>query len=676
MAPVSSNTCWLLPIAVSSAFQQYIRRDNLTGLPGPGYHLFHSVDPDKMLFYAKDPENYLPPFEVANPEPPDSLNTSISPGEVLVFTYIPQSSSLQTSTASQMQIPSEQGLVTLWRWLHKNYTLITVPSPLSLQDQCLGVRCSPNAVCKDVWTAIYFDNITRTNENEYVIGDPSIEWQCEFFLDRIQTEFTGSDSESPGYFSNTLLPCSNDLFTLNEATWAELEVDDYFPVLLQGGSDQDGILWRGALAEETFSDAVNRQLLNLAGTRCSIEAPCLPALDCSKIGSWTAIALGSQFIPLSIPWAFLAISALKNINQQLLNQYNELKDALESLALDTFSIDDFFPKKGQDFDLLNGLAGLSGIFSILGGLIPYVGPAISAAGTIASGAGTFLSNSVAATTDPLRAQKTFAEKVIALYRQLLNGLDDAVTQLFEGRQIGDSQNSFNITDMMKGGAWVNPKVISKVSDLNAKVRIEVLSRSINALWKTWSSNKMWVLFTDLQDPDTTKCQADTTGPGDSKYCADGGVDYTYNFVEHDEEGGGVSYPWGAQNLPTLNIPLPWVTKASALSYQAMKDAGLDPFNFSPIAGLQSFIDQVTRQVNGSVDLAQFAGQYPGSWTLPVCNASWWGKAWNWDYAQNKDDVRGSTQTHPPCICGKFGLRSFFALALLPFKLKLSWRRAS
>ena len=50
--------------------------------------------------------------------------------------------------------------------------------------------------------------------------------------------------------------------------------------------------------------------------------------------------------------------------------------------------------------------------------------------------------------------------------------------------------------------------------------------------------------------------ADTTGPPDSKYCADGGVYYTYNFVERPNGGGGVGWPWGADKLqPQAGIEL-------------------------------------------------------------------------------------------------------------------------
>ena len=157
----------------------------------------------------------------------------------------------------------------------------------------------------------------------------------------------------------------------------------------------------------------------------------------------------------------------------------------------------------------------------------------------------------------------FADNVIALYKQLLSGFGDAVTRLFEGRQIGNDRYSLNITDMMRNGTWVEDKIITKVSDLNAKVRVEVLSRSINALWKTWCSNKMWVLFVTLDDP--TQCETLDVGPTDFRYCADGRFYYTKNIDEEGIGGGGVNYPWGAESLKDDGNLLQDVTRASALS---------------------------------------------------------------------------------------------------------------
>ncbi len=202
------------------------------------------------------------------------------------------------------------------------------------------------------------------------------------------------------------------------------------------------------------------------------------------------------------------------------------------------------------------MAGLSGILSILGGFVPVIGPGISAAGTIASGIGTFLANSNAASSDEFAAEKQFANKALILYRELLARLDDAVSALFDGKSIPVA-NGFNITDMMEGGAWLSPNALTNVSDLREKLKLEVISRSIDSLWKTKRHNKMWVLFVDLQDEDDYRsCLVDTTGPQDSKYCADGGVYYTYNFVEAQGEGGGNSWPWGADKLvPQAQVDL-------------------------------------------------------------------------------------------------------------------------
>lgn len=46
-----------------------------------------------------------------------------------------------------------------------------------------------------------------------------------------------------------------------------------------------------------------------------------------------------------------------------------------------------------------------------------------------------------------------------------------------------------------------------------------------------------------------------SGPQDSKYCADSGVYYTYNFIETGDMGGYLGYPWGGEKLPSLDLDL-------------------------------------------------------------------------------------------------------------------------
>ena len=70
------------------------------------------------------------------------------------------------------------------------------------------------------------------------------------------------------------------------------------------------------------------------------------------------------------------------------------------------------------------------------------------------------------------------------------------------------------------------------------------------MWKTGTSNKNWVQYTDLKDDPATMaaCIAHDKGPQLTKYCGDGGVYYAYNFVEKDVKGGSVQQPWGADKM--------------------------------------------------------------------------------------------------------------------------------
>ena len=97
---------------------------------------------------------------------------------------------------------------------------------------------------------------------------------------------------------------------------------------------------------------------------------------------------------------------------------------------------------------------------------------------------------------------------------------------------------------MANGAWANSSILTKFTALETNLTLEILSRSIDALWKTFPSNKMWVLFVDLgDDPSRKKCLDYNRGPPDSKYCDDGGVYYAYNFREDGHDMGHVDYPW-------------------------------------------------------------------------------------------------------------------------------------
>ncbi|KAI4208984.1 MAG: hypothetical protein LQ351_008046 [Letrouitia transgressa] len=169
---------------------------------------------------------------------------------------------------------------------------------------------------------------------------------------------------------------------------------------------------------------------------------------------------------------------------------------------------------------------------------------------------------------------------------MINGLDNITDTLFNGSNIGD----FNISVVIAQGAWVENTVLQRVSNIEESFRIELISRSIDRLWKTPTSNKMFVLFVETAD-----CDGDNTGPPELKYCGDGGVYYAYNFIEGGEG---------------------WIAEASAKTYRISQKAGFDPFNFSYIDGTAAFLNNTV----GNEDYTSFddlPGRIPGSWTLPT-----------------------------------------------------------
>ena len=173
-----------------------------------------------------------------------------------------------------------------------------------------------------------------------------------------------------------------------------------------------------------------------------------------------------------------------------------------------------------------------------------------AVGAIAPAIGTYFERYYAANvdrSDPQVAQKTFAPKVRQVYDLFVNALDDIAADLFAGRKI---EGKVLLTEMMKGGKWANPQLLTEVSDAKDQIFFEIFARSLDALWKTPTSNKIWVLFVDTQEDGNTtyKCGNNTDGPPDLKYCADGGAYYAYNFVEKGDHLGFLSYPWGADKL--------------------------------------------------------------------------------------------------------------------------------
>ena len=276
---------------------------------------------------------------------------------------------------------------------------------------------------------------------------------------------------------------------------------------------------------------------------------CQAPQDCTMVGTRLFLSLGTHGVyPLN--WAFQAIQAIENLSGQLKDQYNALQGAATEAALTTFDIGSFYPKPNVQFSLRDTLTGLGAVISIFAGFTPVLGAPLGAAGTILGAVSGLIGNAISAVVDTEVTEENFANITRTVYAELLTSLDHFGTSLLAGDYVG----GYNILDVMKDGVWVDDSNLTDVTALQEQLKIEVLSRSINALWKTPSHNKMWVLFTDLQDdPDKTNCTKHTNGPQALKYCGDGGVYYAYNYVEDGNEEGHLSWPWGADTIGSLGI---------------------------------------------------------------------------------------------------------------------------
>ena len=77
------------------------------------------------------------------------------------------------------------------------------------------------------------------------------------------------------------------------------------------------------------------------------------------------------------------------------------------------------------------------------------------------------------------------------------------------------------------------------------------------------------------------------------------------------------------------------------------------------------MNDATQREIFSIDSKNLYGRLPGSWTLPVCDISGYGKGWNLNYEQPQPQSRvdlsfpGASSTenlpHPPCMCGMSSL---------------------
>ena len=445
-------------------------------------------------------------------------------------------------------------------------------------------------LCGPVYDSL-FANL-RTNTNRAVNGQPGTIEDPEFALVRtletlaaqfwdiwsIDPVVPGSDLEpfrlgcpitlrNAANLASETFNCYEGRWKAGQYTWETEDTDDNLALVTSGGgADTEGVWWAGMEPGEDLSVYLGSIMLGSFDFKCRLETKCGTELECNRIGSRQALALGTNNEVLLSIWGFVTIRALINLNDQLSNQYIAIKGAAIAATLELFKVQMFYPIPDQRFSLANVLSGLGTAFSIIGGFVPAVGPVIGGAGALLPAIGQSLGNKLGESITPEVIQENVAQKLEIIYSNYVAELNTMTTSLFKGDKIDEAGN-ITLLNMLKEGAWANKSALTPVSLIEQQMKVELLSRSIDALWKTKSSNKMWVLFTDLQDDKNgTLCKNNTDGPQKLRYCADGGVYYAYNYIEDGNLGGRLGYPWGTENLAEFNISTDVSASPSRLPY--------------------------------------------------------------------------------------------------------------
>ena len=463
---------------------------------------------------------------------------------------------------------------------------------LALQDgyQCpTGRACSPFSECKKIYEAFLGP--------QSIIQYASSGWDSVLFAQLIDTFMRQSFDPSvnkeslwcPTILVNlTMYPpqyeqiCDSPYYNLDSQKWTQAQTDENLEIFTTGGIDHSlrvhpyiifpmpielirpedtltfgGFPWFGLNTSQWLASELKRSLgPSNTVVNCSLKNPCLDPGDCSQVGAYWM----SDRPRFKSRWGFFALWAIRNLNQALTTQYNAMQGAAIDATLEAFNVDDYFPKAHKSFPLLNALTGLGILFGAVSGFLTEAAAVAGTIGTIAPAVGTYYErgfDSAVDRSDPNVAAKTYAKKLRTVYDAFVHAQENITADLFSGQSIGNGNNgSVTLLDVLKNGTWVDPDSVPDLASAQDQIFFELFSRSINAMWKTETSNKMWVLFVDLEDDvqSTPKCQKDLSGPQDLKYCADGGVYYVYNFIEKGDHQGYLGYPWGADKmLSNINL---------------------------------------------------------------------------------------------------------------------------
>ena len=428
---------------------------------------------------------------------------------------------------------------------------------------CPYSKCSSRAWCVPFYKALF-----------EVIGlklgiDPEWSKMSALSLDHLLAQYYGGISapnpflSCPIYLKPTQTYPYQDsrctIFSGDPITASEFNISDFYDQLLlfrDGGLDRDWIRWPGLGTDttgknKTLVGALGQQMMDILSYTCDLRSPCRVPLRCDEVGSRTALGLSGRV--WRSRWGYFALIAIQNLNTQLANQFSAIDGAGIRAILDAFTIDNYWPHPNPVVDLSNALGGLSAIFSIASGVLP----ALSAAAEVGAGAigafASFYSSRLSANLDPNAGQKLFVPQLRIAYETMVSSLYESTNRIFNDSNVG----GVSLIDLIRDGQWISADRLQPLPDIAIQLKRELISHALDGLWKTPTSNKMWVLYVNNVNTQIT-CDLDRSGPQITKYCDpvdEFGVYYTYNFIEKGDHRGIVGLPWGGDKFDQLDLQL-------------------------------------------------------------------------------------------------------------------------
>ncbi|OCL07402.1 hypothetical protein AOQ84DRAFT_389548 [Glonium stellatum] len=262
-------------------------------------------------------------------------------------------------------------------------------------------------------------------------------------------------------------------------------------------------------------------------------------------------------------WAFQALTSTVNLNTLfnsiytgISNGQQDYSDLSDQLALT------FFPWSNPQFAFGDAAFWIVATLTMLVAVIPGLLEAEAVGLSAFAGAGvqqlafSLTPDSSTSSVQSLVEMRSYASTFGQTSRATL---ESWANDTFSGKE--DSQNN-TILNYLAGGSYVENTNIPSNSDIEAFYKKQLISRTINAQWKT---RKIFALFSQTNNTN------DTSGPAQTRYYSqeDGGVYYTYLYHEDGILKGHLDKPWGLDQLEdkVYNISGSDITKASARAWK-------------------------------------------------------------------------------------------------------------